>query len=1392
MAKKNTPKKILAGAMALMSVAAYVPADGISSLVNNYSIVADAAVVEATGDSKTLVDNRSIGDLSTYTGEKNGVKDTAYQTVEVDSETPDLSSSDFGDASKDTAYGYKTGFSGELKFTSELTIGSNGKTTILNDLDIVAEKGIKIAGTVVINGGSIKVSAGQQIKIETNSDSLYLNATEVTRGEGNTNTDSAFILNQGNLYINASTVNDKSTYVYSGDEDLAAIRNTNATGKTVIGKGGVKTITGFTTEGVTNADSNYKYVTAEVSGDKSTITSTGAAIINGRGCELWVLGANISGTSKVLKDVSARTQGSVVPVVETSGTKANFIDGSITDNNGAGYAVVAMAKGGTGSYAKREVNFGDGAEADTNTFKVTGSVSIADMNAGDATENGNGYINVKVNKNATLGDVIMGLPGTANTENGTANDMKQSTYAGSNLVVDGGSVETVSQNKKYYSAGDVVEYTETQFKNNAREVGSVTVSDGTVGSIDIPVTKKTRDSVTISGGTVTNTANAAFYQHNYSLSIDKTSDPDNTIVTLSCDNKDKCDLKPVVLTFKNRQEFAEDENGYAVPTIKISGGTIEKEETIDLGKGTSNDKKDAKGITDEIKKAIVDRGFREYNDGTGEGKEKVLYGFDVKFDSNDFVESTGCFLGAATEAGKEKTAKVTFSVHNDGQSNSDSFDMKFAIVAPKLKSFTVTDPKKFLTDFSDLKQNTGDKTKYTITYNDAISKTYSSTDSDWESTDLSQKGVEFFKVEKPDNVETNKFTNYATNVRSKVDSVKIQFKKDGGEWADTAKDVGTYSVRYVLTLAKGTDETQPDPLYYYADYTIEIKKIQYNAGVYVDESTPFSEENYKIDGSNKGSKLSADDASSIRTALTNAKVAHETNDKVKAVKAAVGDSLGDVFTAVYAYSGKEANEDVFDTGSSGKLVAGANAQLYAVDVTTKQEYAATDALGKGVFEVRAKLTKTNANYELADEIIGYVVVSGISIADATVTLDQYTFIYDGSTKKPDIDGMKVEVKDGNTKKQLTIDEDFSVSGSYRAIKPGDYVFTITGEGDYDGTKEVVWHVTDVAGVAASKGVKTTIDFENNPTSTTKKLAAVAVRNVPKGYTVKEFGVLAANDANAADEKYLNLEVAKAQGRNEIKLDDKTAVTIVRGSTTKSTSVISSYSAGLSDDAPKGYAVRSYIKIEDAEGNEAVIYSDIKHLDKTEVKGVAASDKALAPKLQYEFIDGNVNRLKFTAIRKLPEDGGYTVEAMGILADSSSMSAEAKDGKSKFDAKALLIAPDDSNTYKGITTQKATVIGSAKSLTGLSASYSKSASFNDPGVEVTVRPYMVISKGGQKYYLYGEQIFIGKYDYKYDTTTDGKLDTASAGSPTDTTEDGPKLNSRQILIGGDAVVPTIKK
>lgn len=1388
MAKKNTPKKILAGAMALMSVAAYVPADGISSLVNNYSIVASAEAAQlATITGATAVSAR---DVTTVTDEANGViKDKLSGEVEP---TKTKSDSKLGDSSSVKIFDGTVDGSVAVDITSGSSqgIGDESCTTIVQNATINVSDNVTVSGNVIMNNCTIKVTDGKTITV---SGKLWLNGCTVTRtgenavdgilkaqgsakeaeGAYNSGTKPSDQGVSGIIYVNGSTITDEAAYKAT---DACAIRNSK--GIVVIGGSDVQTITGVNKKD--GQDSKYEWTKDSFTGN-TKITSKGAAIQSGAGSYLCILDGEISGVSN---ETSTGSSGVVSGVVEIAGN-ADLVGGSVKDSEGK-HAVTVIRKNGSSWYKNEQT---DGSKAQKvniggytdKSFTINGGLDVAQqpVGANDKVDD----TQVSIADGAAVDNVTMGLPGVSSGNNNVKSEQaKTEHYNGGVLNVTGGEITgSVKMDDRYTDAhGTVTKYTTELLngENAMADAGSVNITGGTVGSVEIPVTDDTRDSVTISGGTVTNTANAAFYQHNYSLSIDKTSDPDNTIVTLSCSDDETCGLKPVVLTFKNKEVFAKGKSGeYAVPTIKISGGTVDKEETIAIG-----DESEAVGgedIAGAIKKAIAARGLRAKDEGG-----KLKYFFEVEAVGvnklNDGVE-----LDEETLEGQEETLSLKFTVDNNSQSTTNTVDMKLAVVAPELKAFTVTDPSEFYKNepsgITLAKDETGKN--YTMTY-DSTKELKKSVTASTENS--APTGIVFYKAADTD-VATNKFgdSEWTDTVKGKIDSIKIQFKKDGGEWADTAKDVGTYSVRYVLTLKKEDNKPAPDPaeLYYYADYTIEIKKIQYNAGVYVDESKQFN--NPKATGAANDYKVTSENGT-VKPELYNAlngKV--DLSKGVYATKGAVGDSLDDLFGSVYVYSGTTAN--LFN---STYFIAGAQAELYAVDVTTKQEYAATDALGKGVFAVRAKLTKTNANYELADEIIGYVVVSGISIADATVTLDQYTFIYDGSTKKPDIDGMKVEVKDGNTKKQLTIDKDFSVSGSYRAIKPGDYVFTITGEGDYDGHKEVVWHVTDVAGVAASKGVKTTIDFENNPTSTTKKLAAVAVRNVPKGYTVKEFGVLAANDANAADEKYLNLEVAKAQGKNEIKLDGGAAVTIVRGSTTKSTSVISSYSAGLSDDAPKGYAVRSYIKIEDAEGNEAVIYSDIKRLDKTEVKGVVASDKALAPKLQYEFIDGNVNRLKFTAIRKLPEDGGYTVEAMGILADSSSMSAEVKDGKSEFNAKALLIAPDDSNTYKGITTQKATVIGSAKSLTGLSASYSKSASFNDPDVEVTVRPYMVISKGGQKYYLYGEQIFIGKYGYNYDDPENGTLDAGEANRGDSNAN--KTLSERQILSDGDVEVPTIKK
>ena len=131
-----------------------------------------------------------------------------------------------------------------------------------------------------------------------------------------------------------------------------------------------------------------------------------------------------------------------------------------------------------------------------------------------------------------------------------------------------------------------------------------------------------------------------------------------------------------------------------------------------------------------------------------------------------------------------------------------------------------------------------------------------------------------------------------------------------------------------------------------------------------------------------------------------------------------------------------------------------------------------------------------------------VTVTPASIAGASVSLDQNTFVYDGNTKTPAV----FEVTLDN--RTLTKDTDYTVKVTGQT-DVGTYTLTIEGEGNYTGTATANWSITPkpvTKPTIALTGDRTYTGAEINPTVTVKDGSTV----IP----ASEYAVSFSNNTNA--------------------------------------------------------------------------------------------------------------------------------------------------------------------------------------------------------------------------------------------------------------------------------------
>ena len=141
-------------------------------------------------------------------------------------------------------------------------------------------------------------------------------------------------------------------------------------------------------------------------------------------------------------------------------------------------------------------------------------------------------------------------------------------------------------------------------------------------------------------------------------------------------------------------------------------------------------------------------------------------------------------------------------------------------------------------------------------------------------------------------------------------------------------------------------------------------------------------------------------------------------------------------------------------------------------ITLKPEYVATLSAG----EHRIGILSANGSTEAT-----FVITESLESA-AQVNLDQDTFVYDGTQKRP-----AITVKVGD--KVLKPGVDYTVSYPDSSIAAGAYVVTVTGKGNYSGTKTASYEIApaSIADVVLDE-VKYTYDGTQKRPSVTVKCA----------------------------------------------------------------------------------------------------------------------------------------------------------------------------------------------------------------------------------------------------------------------------------------------------------------
>lgn len=111
------------------------------------------------------------------------------------------------------------------------------------------------------------------------------------------------------------------------------------------------------------------------------------------------------------------------------------------------------------------------------------------------------------------------------------------------------------------------------------------------------------------------------------------------------------------------------------------------------------------------------------------------------------------------------------------------------------------------------------------------------------------------------------------------------------------------------------------------------------------------------------------------------------------------------------------------------------------DLVLDTDYTLTNDGGTNVGEYNVTITG-KGNYDANTTATKKFTITPKSIANATMTLDHESFVYNGQNQKPSV----TLVKDGET--ELTLDTDYTVTNE-GGTNAGEYTVTVAGKGNYD-------------------------------------------------------------------------------------------------------------------------------------------------------------------------------------------------------------------------------------------------------------------------------------------------------------------------------------------------------
>lgn len=224
-----------------------------------------------------------------------------------------------------------------------------------------------------------------------------------------------------------------------------------------------------------------------------------------------------------------------------------------------------------------------------------------------------------------------------------------------------------------------------------------------------------------------------------------------------------------------------------------------------------------------------------------------------------------------------------------------------------------------------------------------------------------------------------------------------------------------------------------------------------------------------------------------------------------------------------------------------------------------------------------------------------------------------------------------------------------------------------------------------------------------------KVRAVINREVGKGYTVVNSGVVVDKSGAVKD---------GVKPEDVLVIENKEKYGLVVGKNTSNTSNIGTYKANISSVKADDVYVRGYVTVRDAQGNECVVYTDVKSINYKECVAEKIEENT-SISLDYSHITSE--KLQVTVSRNVAD--GCKVVKSGVVVDKNGAIEKIGEGCDKSE----ILVIENKEKYN-------LIVGGNTSNTALVGTYTANITQGSSNIAY-VRGYVIVERDGVQYTVY---------------------------------------------------------